>query len=109
LSSPDRPERRLDRLGERVDRKAVVVGSHGLPEQAVVEMPAGVVAHLHAPVLRQGVEVGEQLFDRAVRPRGSLEGGVECGDVGAVVLVMVDAYRQRVDRRLQRAVRIRER
>ena len=102
-------ERHVDRLAERARRKAAVVGGHGLPEQAVVEMPAAVVAYQRALVLGQGLEVAEHILDGTVRPGGSLECGVEAGDVAPVVLVVVETHRQLVDRGLQRAVRIRQR
>src|SRR4051812_37808148 len=69
-------------------------------------MPATVVAHQRALVLGQGIEVGEHVFYRTVRPRGSLERGVEAGDVALVVLVVVETHRQLVDGGFQCGVRI---
>src|SRR3954469_15358444 len=72
-------------------------------------MPPSVVAPRGALVLGQSLEVAQHVFDGTVCPRGPLECGVEAGDIATVVLVVVDAHRQLVDRGLQRAVRIRER
>ena len=67
-------------------------------------MAAAVVPDRRALVLGQLVEQREHLLERAVGPLGPVERLVQVVDVGLVVLVVVDAHRLLVDRRLERVV-----
>src|SRR5205823_7739019 len=102
-------ERIADRVGERARRIAAAARLHQLPEHRVVDVPAAVVAHGGPLVLGQRVEVRDHLLDWPVGPVGAFERRVQVGDVGLVVFVVVDLHRLRVDRRLQRLVRVGER
>jgi hypothetical protein len=73
-------------------------------------VPPTVVAHGGTNTLGHRAEVAEELLEA---PGGegvlALEGGVQVGDVGGVVLVVVDPHRLLVDVRLQRVVFIGQR
>jgi hypothetical protein len=66
-------------------------------------LPA-VVADRTADILGHGGEVGDELFEALVLQVGPLGHTVEVGDVGVVVLVVVEAHRIFVYVRLQRVV-----
>src|SRR5215204_5957049 len=83
---------------------AAAIWAHDLPEQRVIRMTTGVVAHRSAYVLRQDLDVGEHLFDRAIRPFRPRQGLVRVVDVGLVMLVVVEPHRLLVDRRLEGVV-----
>src|SRR4051794_19426381 len=106
LQIPYRLEVGLDRVGKRTRWVAASVGGHELPEKRVVRVAAAVVADGGAQLVRQPVELAEQLLKRAGRPLGPLERGVQVCHVAGVVLVVVDSHRQLVDRRFKRAVGI---
>jgi hypothetical protein len=68
---------------------------------------AAVVADRGPDRLGHGVQVAEQLFDGLAREvRRALEGLGQVGDVGRVVLAVVDLHRLFVDVRFQRVVRV---
>ena len=98
----------LDRVGELVGGLAAAIGAHELPEEAVVRVPAAIVADGGPLLLGNQVEDGEYLLDRAVGPLRSLERGVEVRNVRAVVFVVVDAHCLLVDRRCERVVGVRQ-
>ncbi len=57
-------------------------------------MPTAVVAHRAPDALGQSIQIGDQFVDTLpLQVRVPLEGGVQLGDVGRVVLAMVDAHR----------------
>jgi hypothetical protein len=71
----------------------------------VVGVPAAVVADGGADILGDGVELGDQDVHVARVCLGVLlQSGVEVGDVGAVVLLVVEAHRLPVHVRLQSVV-----
>jgi hypothetical protein len=102
-------ERGVDRLGERAVGLAAAVRAHPLPEQGVVVVAAAVVAHGLLLVLRQRVEVLQDLLDRLAVELGALQRCVGLVHVGLVVLVVVHAHRRLVDVRLERGVVVGER
>ena len=71
-------------------------------------MAAGVVADGGLLVVGERVEVREDALDGGVRQLGSLERGVRVRHVRAVVEVVVDPHRLRVDVRLERVVGVRK-
>ena len=76
----------------------------------VVHVAAAVVAHGGADVFRNFVDLCEQLFDGKFREIGvTFERLVEVGDVSAVMLIVMDFHRLRVDIRLECVERVRER
>ena len=69
----------------------------------MIGMAAAVVAHGRADVLRHLVDPAQQLLERPVLQLRVLgESLVQLGDVGRVVLVVMDLHRLRVDVRLER-------
>jgi len=86
-------------------RAGLALRRQQLPEQAVVPVPAAVVAH-GLGGLRDGLE---QLFQRlALQRRVGVHRLVQIVDIGLVVLVVVEGHRLLVDGRLQRVIGIRE-
>src|SRR5207244_12906543 len=96
-------------IAGRPGRLAAAVRLHDRPEEGVVRVTAAVVADGRSLVLGDQVERAEHLLDRPVGPLGALECLVHVVDVRLVVLVVVDAHRPLVDRRLERVVVIRKR
>src|SRR5205085_5815296 len=97
-----------DRLRQGARGLAAAVRAHDLPEERVVRVPAAVVPHRRLLVLGEEVEVREHLLDRPTVPLGALDRRVQVGDVGRVVLVVVDAHRRLVDVGLQGGVVVRQ-
>ncbi len=82
---------------------------HDLPEHGVVGMPAAIVADGRLDRIGHAIDVLHQIFDAHIRQvRMTLERGVDVVHVGAVVLVVVNLHRTRVDMRLERVERIRK-
>ncbi len=78
---------------------------HDGPEHAVVDVAAAVVADDGANVFRHAVQIAQQVFSRVFAEVGMLlDGAVERGDVGLVVLVVMQVHRLGVDVRLERGV-----
>jgi hypothetical protein len=89
---------------------AATLGLHDLPEHGVVDVAAAVVLDDLADVLGDAGEVFDQLFRRLFAQVGVLfDGAVEVGDVGLVVLVVVQLHRRFVDKRLEARVVIGQR
>src|SRR6185436_5305919 len=84
------------------------VGAHDLPEEAVIRVPAGVVAYRGPDVVGQLVEAPQDVVDVGVRPIRAVERGVRLVDVGLMVLVVVDAHRLLVDVGLEGVVVVRK-
>src|SRR5580704_8715842 len=96
-------ERRLDRIGDPSFRGTAATGTHDGPEDRVIRVAAGIVANNSADVLWHLVDPPEQIFDGLGRKRRMiLERLVGVGDVGRVVLVVMDLHRLGVDVRLER-------
>ena len=96
--------RRGDGVAQLTGRRAAPVGAEHRPEEAVVGMSAGVVAHRALLVLRQGREALEHLLDGLAVELRALQRAVGLVDVGLMVLVVMDAHRLLVDVRLERVV-----
>jgi len=69
---------------------------------------AAVVADGGRLVRRNLADVLHQVFNVHVGELGAFDGVVQVGDVGVVMLAVVDLHRLRVDMRLQRILRIRQ-
>jgi len=70
-------------------------------------MPAPIVPHRHPDVLRHGIEIHQERLDGLLRQiRRAFQRLVQVGDVGAVMLVVMDPHRLFVDMRLQGVVGI---
>ncbi len=78
-------------------------GHHG-PEQAVVGVPAAVVAHGTANAFGQQGQVGDQLLHGLAAVRRVLERGIQVVHIGLMVLGVVDLHGLRIDMGLQRVV-----
>ena len=75
----------------------------------MVCVAAAVVAYSAAHSFRQGVQVAYQLFDAlAGEIVVAFERGVEFGDVGGVMLAVVNFHGLRINVRLQRVMRVGE-
>ena len=110
LKAGEAAELGRDRLGQGTGRLAAAAGLHELPEQRVVGMSAAIVAHGRPDGFGHRVQVRDQVLDRlALKLRMVLERVVEVGDVGLVVLRVVDLHRLGVDVRLERSVVVRQR
>ena len=88
-------------------RRLAAGAAHDLPEHRMVGVPAAVVAHQGADVVRQRIEVGEDLVQRLCGPVAALRRrGVEVVDVGRMVAVVMDLHRLGVDVRLVLVCRV---
>ena len=85
-------------------------GLHDLPEHAVVDVSAAGVLDDLADVFGDGGEVPDEVFGGFGGQLGVLlDGGVEIGDVGMVMLVMVQLHGRLVDVGLEGVVGVRQR
>ena len=98
------PKAVVDRIRERAGRVAATAGRHDLPEQRVVGVAAAVVADRGADILRQAIQLLDELLDRGPVEIRALDGLVDVVDVGLVMLVVVDPHGLLVDRRRERVV-----
>src|SRR5690606_24014750 len=57
-------ERGADRFADRAARLTASIGPHDLPEERVVGVATPVVPHRRADLLRQAVDVAQDLLDR---------------------------------------------
>ncbi len=81
------------------------LGLHDLPEHGVVDVAAAVVADDGADVLGDAGEVGDELFGGFLAEFGVLlDRAVEVGDVGLVMLVVVELHGRFVDGGLESGV-----
>ncbi len=89
---------------------ASALGLHDLPEHGVVDVAAAVVLDDLADILRDGGEVLDEFFGGLLAELGVLlDGAVEVGDVGLVVLVVVELHGRLVDGGLEGGVVVGER
>src|SRR5512132_2826277 len=96
----------VDRAAQVAARLAAAGGAHYRPEERMVRMPTGVVAHGALLVCGKGGQVAQDVLDGPVGPLRALEGLVRIVLVRLVVLVVVDPHRLGVDVRLERLVRV---
>ena len=98
-------EGRLDRVADRACRLAAAARPHDLPEHRVVDVTAAVVPDRRADRLGHAVDAANQILGALRRQLGRLlERRVQVGDVGRVMLAVMDPHRLLVDVRLQRVV-----
>lgn len=97
------PEIAIDRAREFSSRHASALRLHPLPELSVVPVPAAVVSYRS----RQLGNALENLLDGFLVPFGILNRFVKIGDIGSMVLAVMDFHRHFIDIRFQRIVRIR--
>ena len=71
-------------------------------------MTAAVVSHHGPNGFRHAVEFGDQRFDWLVAQRRPFDRFVQVGDVGGMVLVVMDFHRLGVDMRFEGVERIRQ-
>ena len=68
-----------------------------------LEWPPPLLRTVAADVFRDGVEIADEVVDRFGGERGVIgQGGVHVGDVGLVMLVVVEMHGFSVDERLER-------
>ena len=107
LKSPKLPNVRLDGVGQIPRRLAAAALFHDLPEHGVIQVAAAVVAHGGTDGFRHLADLCEQFLDRKILKFGmAFESLVEIGDVGPVVLVVVNLHRLRVNVGLERVERV---
>ena len=100
----------VDGVREGAFRCPAAASFHHLPEQRVVVVPPGVVAHGRAESHRHAALITEQVLDRLLLQVRQLGNGlVEVLDVLGVVLVVVDLHCPGVDVGLQGVVGIGQR
>ena len=88
----------FDLGGDVAGGLAAALGLHDLPEHGVVDVAAAVVLDDVADVFGDGVEVLDEVFGGFLAEVGVLfDGAVEVGDVGLVVLVVVELHGRFVD------------
>src|SRR5947209_13526449 len=109
LESVEGAEGGIDRACQIASRCAARVGSHNLPEHAVVGMTTAIVAHSRADTLRHIIDMAHQLINIH---RGKLRLVFECSvqvvDIRSMMLVVMQLHRLGVDVGLERVVAIRE-
>src|SRR6185437_8734677 len=100
---------RTDRLAQATGRLASSLGGvEPKPEERVIPVTAAVVAHGGADTLRHLGEPHHEVIERTPSElRCFGDGGVEVGDVRAVVLVVMDLHRLGVNMRLERIEAVR--
>jgi len=110
LEGVEAPEDAGGFLGEDARRLGVLgrgeaVRGHGRPEEAVVGVPAAVVADGRADTLGDAAEVPDQTLDGQLGQGGMVgQGRVEIVDVGGMMRVVVQAHCPLINVRLQRVV-----
>ena len=89
---------------------AAAVGLHDLPEHGVVDVAAAVVADDAADVLGDGARCLSRSSGGFLAELGVLfDGAVQVGDIGLVVLVVVELHGRLVDGGLESGVVVRKR
>ena len=92
------PKSALICCGDGAGGLAAALGLHDLPEHGVVDVAAAVVLDDFADVFGDGGEVLNELLGGLAAEVGVLfDGAVEVGDVGLVVLVVVELHGRFVD------------
>ena len=104
------PNALLMRVGDRAGRRAAGVRAHQLPEERVVPVAAAVVADRRLDVVRDAVDVLDQVVQALLMQLGVLvERGIEVGDVRLMMLAVMDLHRLAVDMRFERGGVVRQR
>ncbi len=106
LEGVEAAERLVDRVRNLAGWLAAFARRHDLPKHRVIHVAAAVVAHDGADVLGHGAQVFHELLGAFALELGPFDGVVQLGDVGRVVLVVMDLHRFRVDVRLERVIGI---
>ena len=87
-----------DRVADGAGGIASASGFHDLPEHGVVDVASSIVADGCPDVLRDRIEVANQIFRGFLTKLGMLfQGGVEVLHISAVVHVVVQGHRLLVD------------
>ncbi len=98
LNSSKQPKSSLIWSSDVADRLAAGLGRHDLPEHGVVDVAATVVLDDFADVLGNAGKVLDEFFGAfAAELRVLFDRAVEIGDVGLVVLVVVQLHGGFVD------------
>jgi hypothetical protein len=105
LNASKPAEGAVDGRGQLAARCAAASGLHDRPENRVVAVPAAVVADRAANRVGQVAQPAQQVFDALACQVGvAFQCGVGFGDVGLVVLVVVNPHGLFVDIRFERVV-----
>jgi hypothetical protein len=94
----------LDGTGKFAGWLPAAVGLHDLPEQRVIRMTTSIVLHTRANVVGNPAELPQQIINTHTGKRGVLHDVVQVGNVGGMVLVVMQIHRLRINVGLQRAV-----
>src|SRR5579875_81416 len=109
LESVEGAEVFLNLLCDRANGIAATLRLHQLPEHRVVDVAAAVVPHHGADLLGHAGQVLQQLFRGLLAELGVLlHRTVEVGDIGLVVLVVMQLHRRFVDGGLKRGIVVRQ-
>ena len=80
------------------------------PEKGVVVVTSSLVAHGGADFFRDLIQMLEQVINRLAANFRKFGGGfVQVGDIGGVMLVVMELHGARVDERFERVVSVRQR
>lgn len=94
----------IDRIRQITGWFAAGIGAHNVPEKGMVVMTAAVVLDGCLLVRRHLIHVAQDLFNALVLQAGAVEGVVQVGDIGVVVLGAMDVHRARINVRFQRVL-----
>ena len=107
LEGVEAAERGLDVVAELAGRRAAGFRAEELPEHRMVGVAAAVVAHRAADVGGHRVEMADEVLDGlAFEVRLAGDGLVDVGHVSAVMFVVMDLHRLRVDVGFERVLGI---
>jgi len=101
LEAGEAAQLRVDRRRQLALRFTAARGRHHGPEQAVVGVSAAVVDHRATKAFRHLFDAPHQLVHRQLAEGIAFQRRVEVGDVGLVVLGVVDLHGLRVNVRFQ--------
>ena len=109
LKASKSPKSVRDLLGDVAGGMAADAGRVGLahdgPEHGVVGVASAVVADGGANIFGNGVQIADEVVNGFGGEIGVIgQGGIDVGDVGLVMLVVVEVHGFGVDERLERAV-----
>src|SRR5215469_7325632 len=97
----ERTKGRVDRISQVTAGLAATIWRHDLPEHTVIGMAATIVTHGCANILRQFIEVLDQLLDwERGELRVTLYGSVQIVYIRCMVLVMMQLHSLGIDVRL---------
>ena len=99
----------LDLVGDGAFGLAAAFGLHDLPEHGVVHVAAAVIADDAANIFGNAGEIGNELLRRLLAEfRMLFNSAVEVGDVGLMVLIVMQLHGRLVDGRLESGVVVRK-